>query len=68
MDLLQASPDEFQRAAREYLAEAQKTGDLVLRNELLKLCEKSLQEAAAARQAVAAENKHHSLRADRVIE
>ena len=52
MDQLHPSdPDELQRKAKEYLAEAQKTEDLILRDELLKLCEQVLREAAAARQA-----------------
>ena len=50
-DPLLGDPDELQRRAKEYLAEAQKTTDLILRDELLKLCEQVLREATAARQA-----------------
>ena len=46
---LSNDPDELQRKAKELLIEAQNTGDLKLRDELLRLCEKVLQEAAAAR-------------------
>jgi hypothetical protein len=41
--------DELGRKAREYLVEAQKTSDLAARDQLLKLCEQVLKEAAAAR-------------------
>ena len=57
MDQLHPSdPDELQRKAREYLAEAQKTTDLAFRNELLNLCEQVLREAAAVRQVTARNN------------
>ena len=46
---LSNDPDELQHKAKELLVEAQNTGDLKLRDELLRLCEKVLQEAAAAR-------------------
>ena len=51
--LLPNDPDELQRKAKELLAEAQNTSDLKLRDELLRLCEQVLREAAAARQAAA---------------
>ena len=47
------NPDELQRKAKQYLADAQKTTDQSLREELLKLCEEVLRETVAARQRVA---------------
>jgi len=48
---LPTDADALGTKAREYLAMAQSTVDLALRDELLKLCEQMLREAATARQA-----------------
>ena len=44
--------DELRKQARQYLLDAQKTPDQLLREELIKLCEKMLHDAAAVRQAI----------------